>query len=287
LRAQVDSTAIAEHHGYDARAQEIVSAAPPMGTVKTKNVADESFKKWLHQYHADIAENHVPPHSIIVIRGKWDHAEHILKAAGLSCDVVDGHNLQDRLLGALILVINCPGELDAAAENDIRHFVESGGYLITTDWTLGGSLESIFPGYVSWDGAYSHQGIVDGITVEPDNQLLTDAPHVAPWVLDDKSEIVRLNELNTVDVLARSRALSADDPANLGVLAVTFNPGKGKVLHLVGHFNNNTNLAFNSALPDPTPDKTISLRQIIALNFVAEALKKDKSSLAPATTPEK
>jgi len=286
LQAQVDSTVIAEHRGYDASAQALITAAPPMGTVKSTNVSDQAFKRWLHQYHADIAQESVPVHSIIVIKGKWDHAEHILKAAGLPCDLVDGHNLQNHLLNAALLVINCPGELDASAENDVRHFVENGGYLITTDWTLGGCLQDIFPGYVSWNGAYSHQGIVDGITVEPDNELLTRGPALAPWVLDDKSEIVRLNELNPVDVLVRSRALSADDPANLGVLAVTFNPGKGKVLHLVGHFNNNTNLAFNSALPDPAPGSTISLRQIIALNFVAEALKINRS-LPPAAAPEK
>ncbi len=94
----------------------------------------------------------------------------------------------------------------------------------------------------------------------------------APWKLDDKSELAKIVNRKRVEVLVRSHVLSEHDPNKLGILALTFAYGKGRVLHLVGHFNNNTNLGPQAALPDPAPVIQISLRQALALNFVLEAL---------------
>jgi len=66
--------------------------------------------------------------------------------------------------------------------------------------------------------------------------------------------------------------LSRDDPDRRGILAVTFTFGRGHVLHLVGHFDNNATLAFGNMLPDPAPEIGISLRQALAANFLVAGL---------------
>jgi hypothetical protein len=71
-----------------------------------------------------------------------------------------------------------------------------------------------------------------------------------------------------VQVLVRSRVLMQREPSQLGILALTFPYGEGQVLHLVGHFDNNADRAFNNALPDPAPIIGIGLRQAIAANFI-------------------
>jgi len=75
--------------------------------------------------------------------------------------------------------------------------------------------------------------------------------------------------------LARSRQLMRQDPSQKGILALAFSFGKGKVLHLVGHFDNNSKSAFTNMLQDPSPNIVISLRQAIATNFIASAFAGD------------
>jgi hypothetical protein len=76
-------------------------------------------------------------------------------------------------------------------------------------------------------------------------------------------------------VLARSFQLAQSDPDHQGILAVEFSYGKGKVLHLVGHFDYNSSLGFlRYILPDAIPGRGIGLRQAIATNFLMQALER-------------
>jgi len=58
----------------------------------------------------------------------------------------------------------------------------------------------------------------------------------------------------------------------MGALAVNFTFGRGQVLHLVGHFDNNAGFAFTNTLPQPATGIGISLRQALATNFLVDAL---------------
>ena len=94
---------------------------------------------------------------------------------------------------------------------------------------------------------------------------------------------------NKVSILARSSLLAARDPQlrvidplQAGALAVEFSFGRGKVLHLVGHFDNCANSFKPNLLPDPAPDIGISLRQAITANFLAEALGSKSEAAEPS-----
>lgn len=262
---------ITTYGGCDLGSDKLVRDSAESSSARTANISRQAFRSWIEKNHPGALQKSIPKGAVLILKGKWDHAEHVLSECGIPFTLADASSLHKFLPAAQIVVVNCPGLVGLDSLASIRSFVERGGYLLTTDWALDGCLQPSFPHYAKWDGAYSENEVVNSVTVDRGNSLLTATPQQAPWKLDAKSQIVTLGSEH-VDVLARSKRLSLEDPAGLGILALTFSCGKGKVLHLVGHFNNNTNLAFASALPDPAPQVVVSLRQQIALNFVLERL---------------
>ncbi len=87
---------------------------------------------------------------------------------------------------------------------------------------------------------------------------------------------MRVLKPDVVKVLAVSRDLVSLDPDKQGILAVAFSFGKGKVLHMVGHFDNNSLPIFPNRLPDPAPVIGIGLRQALAANFVVAGLERGR-----------
>jgi len=253
-------------------ADTLLKQAPTVGRVKQVHLTADDFKSWMKQNWPKLSVADLKPQDTVVVKGRYDHAEHVLEACRIPFVTGDDSNLPNRLAHATLLVINCPGELSDQSVDLIRQFLDKGGYLLTTDWSLSGCLQKICPGYVYWDGGYSTSEVVDGVVVVPDSELVRGANLTAPWKLDDKSELVKPGARKSLQVLARSRTLSFQDTVGLGVLALTFDYGRGHVLHTIGHVDNNTDLASQSILPDPSPKTTISLRQVISLNFIMNAL---------------
>ena len=259
------------NHGQGAEAERILRSTAQLESYETKNVNHEAYRNYIRKsFNAATAK----ATDIVVFHGKWDHAEHLLDEASIAYSDASKSKLDQQLSRALVVVLNCPAELSEPQLSSIQAFVHAGGALVSTDWALDGSVSRMFPGYLVWKGAYSNPETVDAVPVQPDNPLLRGASGVVPWRLDDKCEIVQLSAGHKIDVLVRSRQLAKEDPNNLGVLAATFTYGRGKVLHLVGHFENNNGLLFADAVPDPSPGIQISLRQAITLNFICEALSK-------------
>ncbi len=253
-------------------ADTLLKQAPIIGRAKVIHLSADVFRNWMKQNWPKLSVTDLKPQDTVVVKGRYDHAEHILDSCHIPYVTGDNSNLPNRLAKATLVVINCPGELSDESIVAVRQYLDQGGYLLTTDWSLSGCLQKICPGYVYWDGAYSTSEVVDGVVVVPDSELVRGANPTAPWKLDDKSELVKPGARKSLQVLARSRTLSYQDTVSLGVLALTFDYGRGHVLHTIGHVDNNTDLASQSVLPDPSPRTTISLRQVISLNFIMNAL---------------
>jgi hypothetical protein len=169
-----------------------------------------------------------------------------------------------------VLVIDCGANLSLEAQRAINKFVSEGGFLLTTDWALDACLRPCFPGYVAWNGGFTRSEVVDAVTVGQEQSLFRGVDSPAYWKLEEKSQLVQV--INpAVDILVCSRQLLREDPSQTGILALSFHFGKGQVLHLVGHFDNNPSGAFTNSLPDPSPNIVVSLRQAIATNFIANA----------------
>jgi len=264
--------------GLDGYANNVMQNAPMIPLPqKDEAVNPPAYKSWLSATHAGITEN-LNRESIIEVKGKWDDSGHVLHSFGIPYKRVSPNELGDTNLdNVYVVVVNCAGDLPTEAILALRRYVGMGGYLLTTDWALDGVLKKTFPGYVTWNGGYTESGVVDAVIVDPDPRLFKNCPPTAFWKLDKKSQTVKVNRPGEVRVLARSRLLSRSDPSQFGILAFTLDFRQGRVLHLVGHFDNNSDRAFNNALPDPAPGIQISLRQALAANFIVEAIKNGRS----------
>lgn len=233
--------------------------------------------------------------SILLIHGQWDDSDKPLHSLGLKYKAIKTKEMSEFPFDkAKVLIIDCAGEIPRISFQKVRDFVARGGYLLTTDWGLQNVLEQCFPGYVQWNRDNTEGVITDAFIVEPDSGLLRGLNgRMFTWKLDKLSQCVRILRQDKVHLIARSAHLSRQDPQLrvlpdpmlAGALAVEFSFGRGKVLHLVGHFDNCSNSFKPQMLPDPTPGGGISLRQVLATNFIIEALTK-KADAANQEPPQ-
>lgn len=248
-------------------------------------VEAKTFRSWIEKNHPELQGSlQAQREQIIEVKGKWDDSGHVLRAFGLGCSKVPPDQLYKYDLSkSKILIVDCAGNVPQEGLVAINKFVRNGGYLLTTDWALEGCLQKAVPGFIEWNGDNtSETRVVDAYIKTEDPVLTQGTVPRAHWKLDRKCQLMRIIKPDRVEVLAASVQLKTDDSQGLGNLAATFRFGKGKVLHLVGHFDYNSGRAFNNLLPDPAPKIGISLRQAIAANFIAEALGQTDST--PATS---
>lgn len=239
------------------------------------SVPPNVYRGWLEKTHPQFALNAsaTPSDRLIEVKGQWDDAARTLKNLGIPFTRVRAGQLRpDVLSAARVIVVNCAGELKRDQLQNIRDFVSNGGYLLTTDWALDNMLQQTFPGYVEWNKGKSDRNMYSSTIVNPDPVLFDNTVRNAYWKLDLSAHMIRVRRPDAVRVLCTSPELAAEDPDHMGALAVVFKFGKGYVLHMVGHFDNNSGIALGNLLPDPAPGIGISLRQAMATNFVVAGL---------------
>ena len=251
-----------------------------------KMVGPALYKNWLKATHAEMPVT--DKNAIVEIKGQWDDSGHILHYFGwlytkLGSNAVAKFDFSH----SYVAIVDCAGNLNADAIEALRSFVWDGGYLISTDWSLDNFVVKAFPGAIEWNGGYSYPDLVDAIIVEPNPELIKNCVPHARWKLDDKCQTVKVRRPEYVHVLVRSPMLSRQDPDGKGILAVTFQYGRGQVLHVVGHFDINSAGTFTNSLPDPAPRIGIGLRQAIVANFIAAGIEAHQPPEAskPTTPP--
>ncbi len=233
------------------------------------------FRAWLQKTHPQFfaSASRYSAESVIDVKGEWDDSARTLRALNINHTSIRRGKLKDLdLRGVRVLVVNCAGEVPRESLQKIRDFVAGGGYLLTTDWALDGCLQKAFPGYATWNGGRSRTPVVDARLVDRQTSLVANTVSLAGWKLDDAAHTIRVSNPSTVKVLAVSSQLANEDPDRQGILALTFAFGRGRVLHMIGHFDNNAAFVFTDSLPDPAPQIGIALRQALAANFIVEGL---------------
>jgi hypothetical protein len=267
----------------------LIPTSPLLGKATSANTPRQTFRVWLERSHPGfaLAASRNDPGSLLEVKGMWDKSTKTVQSLGIPCKEIGAGDLRDIPLDAVkVIIINCAGNIPKTSYQRLRDWVANGGYLLTTDWALQRTVEKVFPGYVEWDSKHNRYTIYDSTVVGPDPVLFNTAVTNAHWKLDMQSQLVRVLKPG-VRVLARSARLAQEDPDGQGALAVEFAFGRGYVLHLVGHFDNNadvglTNPTFGfgsssfafggNSLPDPAPVIGIALRQAIAANFIVAGL---------------
>jgi hypothetical protein len=187
---------------------------------------------------------------ILVVRGAFDHMEVVLDELKIPytikspMEVVEGYDFtQHRFLFWNCNEDSLPPRLRAAVSSSVREFVRAGGYLFCTDWSIENLLTHAFPGYVATSGrrqtlpemvldvapvtGSTEHPLMDGVLV-PGTQ--------AKWWLESSSFDVQVMNRGEVAVLLESPTLAAPPFRRSPVVALTFPFGRGRVLHVMGHY---------------------------------------------------
>ncbi len=247
---------------------------------QTKPVPPEVFRAWLEKAHPQFAlsTNALSEDLVLVVKGVYDNSGKTLKSLGIPFKQIRGADLASLpLSNTRIVIVNCPGRVPKQSIKSLQNFVASGGFLLTTDWSSDDVIQTAFPGYITWDKHKNKKAVYDAALTyaSANSPLHTGLVTNAGWKMDIDSHMIKPLRPD-VKIIAKSNELAIEDPQSQGILAVLFPYGKGYVMHLVGHFDNNTLMQFKNMLADPAPHIGISLRQAIAANFVVAAIQKKR-----------
>lgn len=186
---------------------------------------------------------------ILVVKGSFDKMEITLEELGLPFTLKAPYDLPGYPLEQHKLVFwNCGESVLRPHEQErvvraVREFVTGGGYLFTTDWALANLVIPAFPGYLRTQGRIHPlpELILDVVPAEglASHRLLEgvfDAETTPRWWLEQASFDVEVLRPDVVEVLAEAPALARQPRARGTAIALTFAAGRGRVLHVVGHY---------------------------------------------------
>jgi len=213
---------------------------------------------------------------LVVVQGEYDHQERVLRELHIPYRSVAPTDPRlesgDVLRKARFLFWNCgmpPSErLLKRLVPVVRDFVNRGGHLFTSDWVIGHVLSQAFPDRITTHGSASaipHTVIgIRPVAAHAAHPLLEGVFHssvAGRWWLESRSLDIVLPKPEAVTVLIESPELKERYGASTAV-AVTFEQGKGRVLHILGHYDQEEgNVAGTVAV------------QRLALNFVLLSLR--------------
>lgn len=201
-----------------------------------------------------------PPGFVLLVDGAHDHTDRVLGALRIPFRRCPPAALAQRSLrGVRLLIVDCPGDVGPRGVQRIRRFVESGGTLLSTDWTVLHVLEDAFPHLVRYTRRPTSDDVVRISRMEPDPLLRWVFPpgRLACWWLESKSYPVEVLDRRRVRVLLESHEMGRKYGSS--VLAFTFRWGRGRVVHVVSHTYLQRNELRRSWERRPAADEAASL----------------------------
>jgi hypothetical protein len=174
---------------------------------------------------------------ILVTLGHYDKVQQVLDYLQLPYRTTPCNVIHDLPLRAdQVLIVNCPGQFEAADLEAIRRFVTVGGTLITTDWALQTTVEPAFPGTIQYNHRPTSDDVVAVSWLHPDSPYTRGVEvsgQTISWWLEGQSYPIRVLDPR-VTVLVRSAEMGRKYGED--ALVVTFAYGEGRVFHLTSHY---------------------------------------------------
>jgi hypothetical protein len=171
---------------------------------------------------------------IFAVQGKYDYLEKVLPHCYAAEKVlVEAHHAPAKLDNFDVVLVGCPGKLSLAAWRSPLHtFLEQGGILVTTDWSLHNLIEPVFPGTIAMRG--TAQGTFPLRVRNRAHPLLEGIENCdgTSWVVEAASHRIEVRDPKQVDVI-----LDSPDMGEPSAVVVTFAVGKGLVVHAISHFH--------------------------------------------------
>jgi len=207
---------------------------------KAYKVAQEMLKDRLKDVDESMAKefDEIDESDIVIVRGGYDFIEQVFSGIGLKHNTIDAENLDSiELNPEQIVFINCPGNVGPMGLRKLVTFVESGGFLFTTDWALKHIIEPGFPGYIKYNGRSTADEVVRVEILSEEDPFLksligeNDDPQ---WWLEGSSYPIQVLDKDKVEVLVKSKDIK--QRYNDSAVFVSFDHGQGKIYHMISHF---------------------------------------------------
>ena len=209
-----------------------------MGMPNAYRVADEMIKDRMKDQGMFDEFKKLEESDIIVIKGQYDHIENVFRNTGVDFGISSDYGFNGiRLNPDQIIFVNCPGRIGERGLMNIKSFVESGGFLFTTDWALRNIIEKAFPGFIEYNNRPTGDEVVRVELVQNDDKFLNSimGPSEEPlWWLEGSSYPIRVVDNEKVEILVKSREI--ENKYGESPVLVSFDYGKGKVYHMISHF---------------------------------------------------
>ena len=207
---------------------------------KAYKVAQEMLKDRLKDVDESMAKefDEINESDIVIVRGQFDFIEQVFSGIGLKHKAIGAESLDSiELNPEQIVFINCPGNVGPMGLRKLVTFVESGGFLFTTDWALKHIIEPGFPGYIKYNGRSTADEVVRVEILSEEDPFLksligeNDDPQ---WWLEGSSYPIQVLDRDKVEILVKSKDIK--QRYNDSAVFVSFDHGQGKIYHMISHF---------------------------------------------------
>ena len=170
---------------------------------------------------------------VAVYSGTFDSVQHVLKRLRVPfrLDPTAG-----KLRGARIAFANCSSSPNQTVRRHAEAFVQNGGWLVSTDWSLGNIVEHCFPNTIGHmrSGRNTSDEVV---AVEPNLESLWGEIVVLgadpQWWLEGASYPIEVLDTEQVRIEAASHEMLVQYHAP--VVSARFDWGNGHVYHIISH----------------------------------------------------
>lgn len=206
-----------------------------MGLDKAYKTSGKIFQQVSMRYQPGLLEQlkAVQPGEIVVVEGQYDHIEKLLDTikvpyAQIGRDEIATHN------SGRVMFVNCAeyNDVSKTLKEGISSFVNDGGRLITTDWSVG-LVQKVFPGKVKKTVKTSD----DVIEIQCHTDIarrfigMNYAQCSPQWWLEGSSDVYSIGEGVVPIITSEEMKKKYGQP----YVAIGFTEGKGEVVHFISH----------------------------------------------------
>ena len=191
---------------------------------------------------------------LLILEGKYEKAHEIFDYIyAKDKKILEGDEISKILDWDLnkynLIIIGCPGlDVPTKAFPKLREYVQSGGWLLTTDWVLTSIINKVFPGYIAPSENRTEDAIVKCQILDPEHPFLDGAVSAMEdiqwsddftkinefeWWLEYRSFPIKVLRREVVKVLIASDEI--EEKWGEAPVLVEFNFGHGKVIHMISH----------------------------------------------------
>lgn len=192
------------------------------------------FHQLTERYQPDLAEElkAIQKGEILVVNGDHDHVEQLLPVLKVPYQMVSTLEIPEDGKHRVAFV-NCRQYDGGVPRKRLGEFVENGGRLVTTDWSLS-AVTSAFPNHLHKVSTTPNDVVEIQCPTDLGRQFV--GLHYAQchpkWWLESSSHVYKIEEGVTPLITSTEMEAKYGQP----YVAVGFSVGQGEVLHFISHF---------------------------------------------------